>query len=222
MSANVSASRKWAVPIALAAGFALILVLSNRPVKTPDGLDVIDNPDAYNAVVKKAEQLSRPIFEAADRGESLTEQQKADLRQSIRYFDEMDVYQPTRVGAFIGAGKAFQLLGDFEQADERLRQCISNAQYDQTTTGKLTVIEAQHLLSEVRGMQGKWKDAFDLADQTIKAMPNSAVYLGTRASAEIQLNRIPEAKADIVKALVLDPTNRRVLDLQRLLQSSGK
>jgi tetratricopeptide (TPR) repeat protein len=198
---------------------AALLLLSYRPVKTPDGLDIITNIETYNTSLKQAEALSKTSFEASDRGQDLTPAQNADLLKAAKIFDAMNVFLPAKVGPYLGAGKAYMILGDNERADERLRQCMSNAQYDQSDAGKATVIEAEYLLSLVRGLENDWKTAYDLANDAAKSVPNSAYYLAARASANLQLKRVKEAKADLAKALMIDPTNRKALQLQLLISS---
>jgi tetratricopeptide (TPR) repeat protein len=193
------------------------MYLSSRPAKTPEGEDVIYDATTYNDVLKKAEALSRKHFEDYDAGKALTDADLSDLAHAARLFDTMNRFEPTKTGPYIGAGKSYQILGENEVADERLRQCIGNAQYDQSDAGKATVIEAKYLLSVVYGQEGLWQQAYDIANEAVHDVPASAPYLTARASAEIQLKRPAEAKVDLEKALVLYSNYARAERLLKLI-----
>lgn len=211
--------KRWIGPIIAVVGLALVVFLSNRTVTTPEGLPVIGDADSWGATIHEAEELSKNHFIAADRGEELTDADRADLRKAAKLFDSANRFFPMKIGPFVGAGKAYQLTGELEAADERLRQAISNVQYAKTESDRNNVIEAQRLLSEVKARENDWDSAFKLADAAVKAAPNAPQYLATRASAEIQLKKLNEAAADIALALKLDPTNRDALRLKKLFDT---
>lgn len=198
-------------------GFAVVLILSNRPLKTPEGLPLITDAASYNDAIRQEAAISEPIFAAFDRGEDVSDQDKAQLRKAARIADSANVLRPEKAGLYLESGRAYLILGDLDLADQRLQQCISNSRLQNADIATEGVSDAYFLLSQVRAQQGLWKDSLALATQADKMRPDVATYLTGKASAELQLKMIVEAKKDLSSALKIDPTYRRALQLQKLM-----
>lgn len=218
MQSSLNKWKRWIAPLAFVGIAAALLLLSNRKITNPDGFPILDNPGDYDAANKEAEGLSLAHFKDFDHGVTLTDKDKKDLRRAAGLFDSMDRLYPAKIEPYLGAGKAYQIIGEYAIADERLRQCISNLPYASTDADRLSVIEAKYLLSVVRGYEGDWKSAFTLADSAVAdSKGKSAIYLTARASAETQTGKESAARIDVAKALAIDPFYQRALDLQKLL-----
>ena len=63
-----------------------------------------------------------------------------------------------------------------------------------------------------------YQRAFSLADEAVKLVPNAPRYLAARGQALLAAGRKAEAKADLAKALRLDPNSPKVKELAKLLQ----
>jgi tetratricopeptide (TPR) repeat protein len=206
--------------LAIAAGLAAVMVLSSREAPTPTGLPVIYDLDTYQREMQNAGVAAAPLFTAFDNGDELSEADKAMLRKCALMFDTLTTYLPQKAGPNLDAGRAYLATGDVETAEVRLQQCLNNSKLEKTDIHADGIAEAKRLMSMVRGQQGRWQEAFTLADEAVKAFPNVPMNFVQRASTEIQLNRIAEAKADVAKALALHPQNKRALQLQQLLIDS--
>lgn len=62
-----------------------------------------------------------------------------------------------------------------------------------------------------------YQRAYSLADDAIKLVPNAPRYLAARGQASLAAGRLPEAKADLAKALQLDRNSPKVKELAKLL-----
>jgi tetratricopeptide (TPR) repeat protein len=207
------------IPVGIAVGFVILLMLSNRHVTTPEGIPVIYDPNEYNMTIEKARSITQPIFVAYDKGTEPTDAQKIELRKAALMYDAANRFDPVSMEPYFQAGKAYLIVGDYETADERLRQLVSNQIYNMNSAGEDTVAEAKNLLSIVRGLEGQWPSALELANAAVKKHPDSAVYHTTRASAELQLNLLDAAKQDLEVAHTLDPNYKRAILLNALIAS---
>ncbi len=62
-----------------------------------------------------------------------------------------------------------------------------------------------------------YQRAYSLADEAIKLVPTAPRYLAARGQAALAAGRVPEAKADLAKALRLDANSPKVKELAKLL-----
>jgi Flp pilus assembly protein TadD len=62
-----------------------------------------------------------------------------------------------------------------------------------------------------------YQRAYSLADDAVKLVPNAPRYLAARGQAALAAGRRDEAKADLTKAIQLDPKNPKVKELAKLL-----
>lgn len=143
--------KSWMIAIGVVLGLGLVLYFSDRPVKTPSGIDMIRTPVQYQDAQNKASGYALTVFQKANAGEEITEEDKTKLREALKYFDAMTMFEPRHVTNFFGAGYCHMLLGEKEKAAECFEQSILNIQTDplrDQQTIRLTVFEAMSLLSE--------------------------------------------------------------------------
>lgn len=223
MSASKSSAwKQWRIPLAIVVGCGILIALSNRPAVTPDGIPVISDPVTYAETNRQVAVLTQPRFEAFDRGDELTDSDKAALRRAVRMIDSAILYHPENPGHFLDAGRCYLILGDLDLANDRLQQCLMNAAVDGTNFAKEGVADAKYLLSQVLAQKGAWQGSLDLINEANQTRPDVATYLTAKASAEIQLKKYAEARKDLNRALQIDPQYKRALQLQKLLDQSGE
>ncbi|MGV3618953.1 MAG: hypothetical protein ACO1SV_26805 [Fimbriimonas sp.] len=216
-----SDQKRWVGPSLAVAALVAVIVMSNRPPVGKDGLPLVNNANHYRQLVEESHKLTLKPFSTADSGQELTDEDRDDLREAVKLLDAQSSFKPELVGPYLGAGKAYALLGDDARAEERLRQVISNAPlYDNREVSIRSSLEAKYALSGVRLRQGKFEEAYKLADEAVKGVPNMPNYLLARASAAMELRRLEEAHADVHAALKVDPNNVRARNMELLLKAS--
>jgi len=209
-------------PIGLILGFVVVLVLSNRPVQTPEGLPIISDMASYNQAIQQAVALTQKHFIAYDQGDTLTDADKADVRKGAALFDTANKLEPDKAGFYLDAGRSYLILGELEDAEQRLMQCLSNAQLPSSDFKAEGVADAYFLLSQVRALQQDFKESLKFVTEADKKRPHVATYLTAKASAEVQLRMMPEAKKDLASALSIDPAYKRALALKRMIELASK
>ena len=141
----------------LIAGLAALMIFSDKTVKTQSGANILRNVNEYQSSINKAAELATTVFQKADAGQELSEQDKSNLELAAKEFEAMKAYDPKSVTAVFGAGKCYMILGDKQRASENLEQAYLNYQIDPSKEldgVKDTAIEAAGLLSEVVFTQG--------------------------------------------------------------------
>jgi tetratricopeptide (TPR) repeat protein len=219
--------RKAILPVAIIGGLALILVLSNRPAVTIEGVPVITSNDQYNDLLAEVKELTKVPLEKSVRGEVLTPDELVQLRQAAQKVDALNAFQPTIFAPHLLAAKVYQMLGKTETAEQRVRQaiyngdqemadCIARKDTSRLAEVRLTMTEAHHVRSQLLVLMHEYKVALDEANAVLEAVPNSPEYLAGRASVLMQMGLYKKAALDLRKALTLDPNNRSSLNLARL------
>jgi tetratricopeptide (TPR) repeat protein len=144
--------KNWLIGISAVIALGVILFLSDRKVENPSGIDLVRGPEEYVNANNKAATLAYEIFQRADTGGAITNEDKDKLREAVKYFEAMNVFDPSKVRGFFGAGKCYMLLEEKVRASERLEQAVLNKRIDKDK-GKdeveLTAFESAALLSEV-------------------------------------------------------------------------
>jgi len=210
------------IPVGLILGFIVVLIVSNRPLKSPDGLPLIVDNETYSEAIRQSVALTQSHFEAYDRGDTLTDADKADVRKGATLLDTANQRQPARAGLYLDAGRCYLILGDLDLAENRLLQCLSNAEQKNSDLQPEGVADAYFLLSQTRALQQDWKESLKLVTEADRKRPHVATYLTAKASAEIQLKMMPLAKKDLAEALRIDPTYKRAIALKRLIDIAEK
>ena len=174
--------KNWVIAGSVVVGLGLVLFLSDRPVKTTGGIDLIRSPNQYAEANNKASQLALGPMQKDAQGQVLTAEDKANLKEATKYFDAMQAFDPRRVQPLFGAGKVYMILGEKEKAAERFQQALNNKDVDpdhDSQAVKLTIVETFGQLSEV---------TLDLATEEA-ANFNSFTQSGDKKAAEEAKNR---------------------------------
>lgn len=191
--------KNWLIAGGAVVGLALVLFLSDRPVQTPSGIDLIRNPNQNIDANNKVALLVVDVWRRADDGGTITEEDKGKLKQGAQILEAMRTYYPPSINSNFGAGKCYMLLGEKERASERFEQAIMNKNVDKDRDipdVKLTVFECMALLSEV---------TVDLAAEEI-ANYNSLSQASDKVGAENA-----KKKSQIYFDKALDYSNQAVL-----------
>ncbi|MEZ0326679.1 MAG: tetratricopeptide repeat protein [Fimbriimonas sp.] len=216
---QISAQKKWIVPLAIFGGLVLVLILSNREVKSPEDLGVIDTGEKYARALQIAQEMTQPIFKKADAGEALSDQEKDQLFTAGRLIDNANNLLPDRTIPFLGAGKAYMFAGDYGLAEQRFRQAINNVPFDKgTPQAQETGYEAHYRLSQLRFNIHDYKGAVEEATAAINGQPQGVEYYVARASALIQLKKYKEADFDLHSALKIEKDFQPAIRLHKLLE----
>ena len=144
--------KNWMIAVAAVFALGAILFLSDRPVQTPSGIDLIRTPEQYRDANNKAEQFGLAVMQKADNGEKLTDADLNNLREALKYFEAMRLFMPSRVSSNFGAGRCYMILGEKQSAAERFEQAVVNRGYDPEKDRpdiRAIGFEAMALLSEV-------------------------------------------------------------------------
>jgi tetratricopeptide (TPR) repeat protein len=136
---------------AVIAGLATLMILSDRPVSGVDGSEIIRDGDGYVKANQEVSNIALSLFEKADSGKELSEEDRDNLRKAAVKFEAMRGYNPTQVSTNFGAGKCYMLVGDLQKAVERFEQAYYNRLIDPQKDDlgvKSTVIESECLIAE--------------------------------------------------------------------------
>lgn len=181
------------------------------------GVDVT-NVQQYDEANREAVTLASPVFAKVDQGESLSKTDKEDLQKSITLYRGMLNYRPNEAIAHYGIGQAFQALGDQDQAITEFNAFLFGSKDATDPRLKIAQADAHYLISQSLFKLAKYDEAVNEATKALENFPKTANYLAMRASAYVQLKKIPEAKKDIDAALKSDPLNVQAKGLQLLLK----
>ncbi|HSI71605.1 MAG TPA: hypothetical protein VK934_00390 [Fimbriimonas sp.] len=215
------AQKKWILPVAIIGGLIVVMLLSNRPVDTPEGYTVVTNNDEYSEQIKAAHTLSKPIFDKADLGQPISQDDKAQLIKAAIMIDAANRLHPELAIPFLGAGKAYLLADQLDLAEARLRQAIFNADDDKTPGAKETGWEAYYRLSELRFKLKDYEGAYEAADKAVNGQSGSVFYLLGRARAALQLKKFDQADMDLNAALILERENKEAQALHKMLATEN-
>jgi len=144
--------KNWVIAGVVVTGLFAVLFLSDRPAQTPSGLSIIRTSSQYVEANNKAAALALGIFQKAETGAVITDEDKAKLREAVKYFEAMQIYEPRHIASYFGAGKCLMLIGEKEKAGEKFAQAILNRGTDpdrDAPSVQMTLIESMGLLSEV-------------------------------------------------------------------------
>ena len=147
-----SQKKNWMIAVGAVILLAAVLFLSDRPAQTPSGIDLIRTGDQYNDANNKAERYGLTAMQKYDNGERITDEDIKNVKESLKYFEAMRIFQPQRIKSNFGAGKCYMILGEKEKAAERFEQAVFNRGYDPEKDRpdiSQTGIEALALQSEV-------------------------------------------------------------------------
>lgn len=219
------------VPVGVFVGFAILVALSNRPALTPDGIPAVLSAQQYEQYSDENLKLVRPILEKFNQGEPISDDDKKSLEKAAQKYEAMNLYQPTAVEPHFLLAKVYQILEKNDRAEERIQQALVNADMvlqqakqqnnqNRIDATNLTIAECQFVFSQLLALRGEYTEALNQIDAALKVAANSPDYLAQRASIYVQLEKIPEAVADLRDALALQPNHRRSIAIGKLIDSA--
>ena len=175
----------------------------------------IETVDEANAAEENARFLSGPAFDHISNNVPLTDLDKRNLRKAADIYEQLRKFNPEQWGAFFALGQVYGALEDYSQAEENLRQVLILTKGDpkmKTTRG-----ESHNLLARGLLIQTKYKEALDEIEAALKELPDTSGYLFVRAQCYTQLDRVKEAKRDLIRVLQLEPSHPQARGLLRIL-----
>ena len=203
-------------------GFLCVAALSNhsKDMKVPEGLFVVADDTSYLQGLQKANELSGKAMQDYQEGKQLTSEELVQIQTAVQWIDEANLYKPDKVGPFFLSGKAYAALGDYQKADEKLRQGLANVGNDKSEAMQMAAVDAHYELSRIHFAMGDYARAYDEATIAATAVPNAPDYLVARAKAALQVNKPDVAREELTAALAIDPNNAGAKLLSKFLESS--
>jgi tetratricopeptide (TPR) repeat protein len=189
----------------------------------PGGLPLIRSADEYNATLKKANDIFASVTAKYDSGQALTTEDTKELREAENYFEELNTFNPTRLGPYFAGGRIHLIFGDNEIAAAKFRQAIDDANQPTTDPSSLiaqAVGDSRYYLSICYENMSDFQDVPAVIDPAIKAYPNRGDYLYIRARALVQLKKIPQAIDDLTKAINLNPSDQKSISFLHFVKSA--
>ncbi len=210
---------KWLTPIGIFAAVVAVVLLSNhsQEIKTPSGLPVVGDIATYDQMISQAQQLCVQPLQAYEEGKELTPDQLDNMKKAVKLIDAANEFKPATPAVVVGgskfapffiSGKLHAALGEYEKADQMLRQGLYNAQGAQLDqSGLVTVADAHFERSRVQFHLNNFDVAYSEAKLAVKGVPEAPDYQVALAQAALQLKKTDEAKEAVITALGLDPNN---------------
>ncbi len=212
----------------------------------PNGVHLIHGGDEYQNVLKQATELSTASltnldYAVYDQGKKPSGTELSNLNKAATLFDELNLFAPEKMSNYFALGRIRLILGQPQIAEEKLEQAIANSP-NETNARTFRQVEyltsqAHFFLAQCYEADGRWNDSLnevnaaidlptDLKNATAKdstlPQPDMPNYLYIRARAEIQLNELPQAQADLKRSLSLSPTNHASASLLKFVTSGTR
>lgn len=181
-------------------------------------MPVIGQGGDYNKVLAEAESLSKVGLQKIANDEELTARDRKDLTAAAAQFQGLVAFEPTKFAPYLALGMIYRGLGNLEEAERMLKQCVNNIPKSTDPAIIQTAAETKSQLSKALLAQGKSEDALTEANLAVETDRQNPSYLVTRASALIELKRMEEAKADLEEALRMDPSLTRASGMLKLIK----
>lgn len=213
MQAKGSESKKKIlIPIVAVIGVALVIVLSNRPSQMPNGTQIIESEEQYNYALSQVSQMTPGAVSKFNMGIELEQPDKDAAKKGALIFDSMNAFRPDMTAGLFEAGLLYYLSGDTDTALSRLQQAIAdesqpvNLKAGTKAALNAVIADCHHMLSVIAFDRHDYTKAADEANIALHSSPPRESYYFARAQAEVQLNRISDAKKDLKEALKLNPS----------------
>jgi tetratricopeptide (TPR) repeat protein len=204
--------KKYVISILAILGAAIIMALSNKPGQTSNGLPVIENDAQYNDALDVVTRNSQSFIGKFNAGLELESSDREVALKDAKIFDNMDTYRPDMAAGYFTAGLFYYLAGDTDSAENRLTQSLADSTlpnnlktFEDKEKVEAVVADCHHMLSLVFFDRHDYKRAVDEADLAIQHLDKREAYFFARAQAEVEMKKIPAAKADLEKSLQLNP-----------------
>ncbi|XP_069379377.1 tetratricopeptide repeat protein 16 isoform X2 [Paralichthys olivaceus] len=115
--------------------------------------------------------------------------------------DEAGLYL-NRGDCFFKQGEWCYALSDYQQAEEMMRPG------DPALRLRLAVLH--NTLGSLHFQDGRFQEAADVLSLSVQYDPSAALSYESRAKAFRRLRRLDEARQDVIRSLILDPTNEEL------------
>jgi tetratricopeptide (TPR) repeat protein len=202
------------------------VVLSGLAGSTgPNGAPLITNTDQYAATLAKADEIFKEEVLKVAIDKPVPPADAERMREACKMYDSLSLFIPTRMGPYFASGRLHLMLGESEIAAREFRQAIDNDNQptgDTAAAAKQLKADSYYYLGVAYLNFNDFKDALDPLSKAIDLYGDRGDYRYARARVYIQLNRLPEAKRDLVVALQLDPTDEKAIGLFKFVDSASK
>ena len=215
-----------AIPVGVSLVLAVVMFLSNRPGKLPNGANVVESDPQYNDALDQVARTSRPAVERFNTGQEIEPADRDIALADAKIMDSMDAYRPDMEAGYYTAGLMYYLAGDSDTAEQRLTQALMDSSlpsnlktFDDTTKVEAVTADCHHILSLIAYGRHDYKKAIEEANLAIKHHDGREGYYFARAQAEVQLKQLAEAKADLTKSLKINPAYENSIRLLKFISS---
>jgi tetratricopeptide (TPR) repeat protein len=193
------------------AALAVVLYLSGMHQATsPEGLPVIGSAEEYQDKLGQADELWKPTMIKLDKDQKLTQDDLTKLSKAKDLYIQLNHFEPTKMGPVFAMGRIELVFNRPDEAEVDFKQAIDNSdlQVNQAlgTPVHLLAAESHYFLAQCYELKFQWNDAVAESSKAISMNPDSPPYYFVRGKAEMQLNQLAKADADIKKCLEEDPT----------------
>lgn len=216
---------QWVWPVLFVVALGIILLGSNVDPVGPGGGHIIRSPDEFQDTLTKAFGVFEPLMTKFDSHQELTPEDQEALRKNADQFEQLAAFNNAEVAPQFALGKIYTALKEYPMAEERFRQAIDNQPLPTALHFKEKgemVADSRWCLAQLLQQDNDSKGALEQMNAALKVEPNRPEYYVARAQALIQLNRLPEARTDLKKALNLNPNVERANFLLKFIEDGSK
>lgn len=171
----------------------------------------------HNRLYEEGCDLIKPYMRFHDRPRdpTLTRMARKELSQGIKLLQAVIKINPTNWAAYWVIGKAYQSLGQSEEACEAFGQSFALQKHNADV--------AREYMTECLNL-GRAKEGIDAAEHAVGMQPNDAGLVANLALAYLIAGRNDEALEKAEGALALDPTDTVTQAVVRVIRevTSGK
>lgn len=205
--------------------FAGALIISGLAGNTdPNGRPLLKSGDEYNALLAQANDILKMGIEKTEGGQPLTPDDLKKIREGVKMYDSLTLFNPVKMGPFFASGRLHLMLGENEAAARQFRQAIDDATQennDPPDKVKLLTADSEFYLATAYENMNDFTDALPPINDAIQQFQDRGNYRYARARAYIQMKKIPEAIEDLKIAVAVDPNDKRSASLLKFVSSAA-
>jgi tetratricopeptide (TPR) repeat protein len=135
------------------------------------------------------------------------------MQEAIPHYQRVAEIDPNFPGIWFNLGFAQRLLGDFEQAETSYQHAVQAEPGDIRPYSELIAIAMN---------QGNKQKAHDIAEQGVKANPDSASLRALLASVLHEMGDLRGAEKQLAEAEAIDPNQEIVQSVRESLRTAKK